>query len=86
MSEVSLSPPCLVAAFFRAASLTSLASPAPTLSQRIAAEAVLKTVQEHPQAWSRVDAILERSASPQSKFFALQVRERERERARERGR
>ena len=37
---------------------------------------MLKAVQAHPAAWSRVDAVLERSASQQSKFFALQVRER----------
>jgi hypothetical protein len=40
----------------------------------MAAEAVLKKVQEHPDAWTRVDAILEHSKNPQTKFFGLQVR------------
>ena len=43
--------------------------------QRAAAEAVLKAVQAHPDAWSRVDAVLEHSRNSQSKFFALQVLE-----------
>lgn len=42
--------------------------------QRMAAEAVLKAVQEHPEAWTRVDAILEHSKNQQTKFFGLQVR------------
>ena len=41
--------------------------------QRTAAEAVLKRLQEHSDAWTRVDAILERSKSQQTKFYALQV-------------
>eukprot|EP00887_Chlorella_sp_A99_P002494 scaffold10.g2494.t1 len=44
-------------------------------STRGAAEAVLKKVQEHPDAWTRVDAILEQSKSQQTKFFGLQVLE-----------
>lgn len=43
------------------------------LLQRSAAEAVLKAVQEHPEAWTRVDAILEHSKNQQTKFFGLQV-------------
>lgn len=34
----------------------------------------MKALMEHPQAWTRVDAILETSSSPNSKFFALQAR------------
>lgn len=44
-----------------------------SLLQRTAAEAVLKAVQEHPEAWTRVDAILEHSKNQQTKFFGLQV-------------
>lgn len=32
-------------------------------------------MQSHPDAWSRVDAVLEHSSSAQSKFFALQILE-----------
>ena len=39
------------------------------------AEAALKAFQEHPQSWTRVDAILEQAKSEQTKFYALQVRE-----------
>lgn len=41
--------------------------------QREAAEAVLRKLQEHPDAWQRVDQILKESTSSQTKFFALQV-------------
>ncbi len=41
--------------------------------QRSAAEAVLKQVQEHHDAWMRVDAILEQSKNQQTKFFGLQA-------------
>lgn len=41
--------------------------------QRTAAEAALKAFQEHPQSWTRVDAILEQAKSEQTKFYALQV-------------
>ena len=30
-------------------------------------------LQEHEMMWTRADAILERSANPNTKFFALQV-------------
>lgn len=43
--------------------------------ERVGAEAVLKRLQEHPDSWTRVDAILERSKSQQTKFFALQILE-----------
>lgn len=43
--------------------------------ERMAAEGVLKAVQEHPEAWTRVDAILEHSKNQQTKFFGLQVLE-----------
>lgn len=42
--------------------------------QRIASESVLRELQKHPEAWTRVDRILELSQSQQSKFIALQVR------------
>lgn len=42
--------------------------------QRMAAENVLKAVQNHPEAWTRVDAILEHSKNQQTKFFGLQAR------------
>jgi hypothetical protein len=41
--------------------------------QRDMANKILMAFQEHPQAWTRADAILEQSASPSSRFFALQV-------------
>lgn len=44
-----------------------------TIHQRAAAETVLRQLQQHPEAWTRVDAILEKSSSQQSKYFALQV-------------
>ena len=34
----------------------------------------MRQLQEHPDMWQRVDAILETSSSSNSKFFALQVR------------
>eukprot|EP00958_Prasinococcus_capsulatus_P010660 scaffold1040_cov376-Prasinococcus_capsulatus_cf.AAC.6 len=43
--------------------------------ERAAAEKVLKEVQEHPDAWMRVDAILESSQVENTKFFALQILE-----------
>lgn len=49
------------------------APPSAQLAQRVAAEAVLKKVQEHPDAWTRVDAILEHSKNQQTRFFGLQV-------------
>ena len=43
------------------------------LLQRVAAERVLSELQKNPEAWTRVDAILEKSQTQQAKFFALQV-------------
>ena len=40
-----------------------------------AAQAVLAQLKEHPEAWTRVDAILEYSHSPQTKYYALQILE-----------
>lgn len=42
--------------------------------QRIAQE-VLTTLKEHPDAWTRVDAILEYSQNQQTKYYALQILE-----------
>ena len=47
--------------------------PAVAAAQRAAAERVMRALQEHPEMYTRVDAILETSTSPNSKFFALQV-------------
>jgi hypothetical protein len=33
----------------------------------------MEALQAHPDAWARVDIILQHSKSPQSKFVALQV-------------
>lgn len=41
--------------------------------QRTAAESILKAFQEDPQAWMKVDAILEQAKLEQTKFFGLQV-------------
>ena len=41
--------------------------------QRSSAEAILKELQAQPDAWTKVDTILERSNTEQTKFFALQV-------------
>ena len=46
------------------------------LWQRIASESVLRELQKHPEAWTRVDRILELSQSQQAKFIALQVYKR----------
>ncbi|PNH03912.1 Exportin-1 [Tetrabaena socialis] len=43
--------------------------------QRNAAEKVLLEFQEHPQAWTRVDTILEVSQNQPTKYFALQILE-----------
>ena len=45
----------------------------PGNAQRTSAESVLKQLQQNPDAWQRVDTILETSQSQQSKFFAMQV-------------
>lgn len=42
--------------------------------QRVAQE-VLTTLKEHPDAWTRVDAILEFSSNQQTKYYALQILE-----------
>ena len=52
--------------------------PCPSLSsrvQRVAADRVLMAFREHPDAWTRVDTILESSSNPQTKYIALQVLE-----------
>jgi len=36
---------------------------------------VLTRLKEHPEAWTRVDAILEFSTNQQTKYFALQILE-----------
>lgn len=41
--------------------------------QRSSAEAILKELQAQPDAWTKVDTILERSTTEQTKFYALQV-------------
>ncbi|KAK9879853.1 hypothetical protein WA026_008357 [Henosepilachna vigintioctopunctata] len=43
-------------------------------TQRIAQE-VLTTLKEHPDAWTRVDTILEYSNNQQTKYYALQILE-----------
>ncbi|GLC60282.1 Exportin-1 [Pleodorina starrii] len=43
--------------------------------QRAAAEKLLLEFQEHPQAWTRVDTILEASQNQPTKYFALQILE-----------
>lgn len=45
----------------------------PMAMQRQASERVLQKLQEHPDAWTRVDSVLEHSQSQQAKFYALQV-------------
>ncbi|KIY95402.1 putative Exportin-1 [Monoraphidium neglectum] len=46
-----------------------------TQDQRASAEKALKAYQDHPDAWSRVDSILEKAQTQQTKFFALQILE-----------
>lgn len=43
--------------------------------QRSQAQKVLTQLKEHPDAWTRVDTILEYSRSQQTKFFALLILE-----------
>lgn len=43
-------------------------------AQRVAQE-VLTTLKEHPDAWTRVDTILEFSVNQQTKYYALQILE-----------
>ena len=44
------------------------------LQQRLAQE-ILTTLKEHPDAWTRVDTILEYSQNQQTKYYALQILE-----------
>jgi exportin-1 len=39
------------------------------------AQEILTALKEHPEAWTRVDTILEFSSNQQTKFFALQILE-----------
>ena len=39
------------------------------------AQEVLTTLKEHPDAWTRVDTILEFSHNQQTKYYALQILE-----------
>jgi len=39
------------------------------------AQEVLTSLKEHPDAWTRVDTILEYSQSQQTKYYALQILE-----------
>jgi len=42
--------------------------------QRLRAEQLMLAFKEHPEAWTRVDTILEQSSNPNTKYLALQVR------------
>jgi hypothetical protein len=42
-------------------------------SQRKQINAFMTAFQEHPQAWSRVDTILEQTKCDQSKFFVSRI-------------
>ncbi|KAF5404817.1 hypothetical protein EG68_04731 [Paragonimus skrjabini miyazakii] len=44
-------------------------------AQQKMAEKILNTLKEHPDAWMRVDSILEFSSNQQTKYFALQILE-----------
>jgi exportin-1 len=46
--------------------------PATCCAQRAAAEKLLLQLQEHPQAWQRVDVILASAQNQSTKYFALQ--------------
>ena len=39
------------------------------------ANEILNQLKEHPEAWQRVDAILQYSSSQQTKFYGLQILE-----------
>lgn len=43
-------------------------------SQRTIADKLLQQFKEHPQAWTRVDFILENARQEETKYFGLQVR------------
>ena len=49
--------------------------PPPPPLQRSSADKLLTAFREHPDAWTRVDTILESSGSPQTKYLALQTLE-----------
>lgn len=40
------------------------------------AQEILTQLKEHPDSWTRVDAILEFSKNPQTKYYALQILEK----------
>jgi hypothetical protein len=65
--HLSLAPVVVVAAACMLNHLT------PVSVQRVAAEQALKAFQEHPDAWTRVDSILKKAKTQQTKYFALQV-------------
>lgn len=44
-------------------------------AQQKLAEKILNTLKEHPDAWTRVDSILEFSSNQETKYFALQILE-----------
>eukprot|EP00842_Homolaphlyctis_polyrhiza_P001757 jgi/Hompol1/2582/HPOL_001426-RA len=44
--------------------------------EQLLAKQILEQFQEHPDAWKRVDAILERSSLPEAKFISLQILEK----------
>ena len=46
-----------------------------SLFQQRVAQEVLTTLKEHPDAWTRVDTILEFSQNLQTKYYALQILE-----------
>jgi hypothetical protein len=46
-----------------------------TFLQQKMAQQVLTTLKEHPDAWTRVDTILEYSSNQQTKYYALQILE-----------
>ena len=45
----------------------------PRSTQQIAANKALMTLQENPDIWTKADAILEKAANPQTRFFGLQI-------------
>ena len=45
------------------------------LFQQRMAQEILTTLKEHPDAWTRVDTILEYSSNQQTKYYALQILE-----------
>ena len=46
-----------------------------SFSQQRTAQEVLTRLKEHPDAWTRVDTILEFSSNQQTKYYALQILE-----------